>query len=228
MKDPAVPRREYFHAGLSESDLDPDPVVQFARWFRDAHSGGPLLSRLVRRVQTAVAGPLETNAMTLATVAADGSPRARMVLLKDFDARGFVFYTNYESGKGRELAAEPRAALVFFWKELARQVRITGRMEKTSRAESATYFSSRPRGSQLGAAVSAQSEILPGRAPLEARLAELTREYAGRDIPCPPHWGGYRLTPDSLEFWQGRLDRLHDRLRYRREGESWIIERLSP
>ncbi len=210
-------RKEYQASGLNEADVDPDPFVQFERWFAEA----------VR------AGLVEPNAMTLATATKDGAPSACMVLMKNVDAltsgeRGFTFFTNYESRKSRELAENPRAALVFYWKELERQVRATGRVEPVSAAESEAYFASRPFESRIGAWASAQSRVLPGREPLEARFAQLQAEYAGKDVPRPPHWGGYRLIPDEIEYWQGRPHRLHDRLLYRRQGEGWGIVRLAP
>lgn len=166
--------------------------------------------------------------MTLATATRDGHPSARMVLLKGFDARGFVFYTNYESRKGGELEQNPQAALVFFWVELERQVRVEGRVERAAPAESDAYFASRPLGSQIGAWASAQSRVIAGREPLERRTAELEDEYAGREVPRPSQWGGYRVVPHVIEFWQGRPSRLHDRLRYRQKDGGWIVERLSP
>jgi len=209
----AALRREYMAQGLSERDVDPDPFRQFQRWFDAALA----------------ANLLEPNAMTLATATLDGHPSARMVLLKGFDQRGFVWYTNYESRKGGELAVNPYAALVFFWVELSRQIRIEGSVTQVTPQESDAYFQSRPRGSQIGAAASHQSQVLPSREPLERRAAELEAEFAGREVPRPPDWGGYRLAPTVIEFWQGRPDRLHDRLRYRRrEGGDWLIERLSP
>ncbi len=209
---PAELRKEYMRRGLSESELDPDPIRQFQRWFDEATS----------------AGLIEPNAMTLATPARDGHPSARMVLLKGFDARGFVFYTNYESRKGGELEQNPQAALVFFWVELERQVRVEGRVERAAPEESDAYFASRPLGSQIGAWASAQSRVIAGREPLERRTAELEDEYAGREVPRPSQWGGYRVVPHVIEFWQGRPSRLHDRLRYRQKDGGWIVERLSP
>lgn len=206
-------RRDYRLGGLSERDAAPDPFKQFEKWLGDA---------VAARV-------LEPNAMTLATADDAGAPSARTVLLKGFDARGFVFYTNYESRKARELAVHARAALLFTWLPLERQVEIRGRVEKTSREETEKYFYSRPIDSQLGAWASAQSTVLADRAQLEARIAALMKEYRGKTVPVPAHWGGYRLVPDALEFWQGRPSRLHDRLRYTRQApDSWKIERLSP
>ena len=205
-------RREYASARLDETEVDPDPIRQFSRWFDDA-----------RRAEL-----LEPNAMTLATAAADGAPSARIVLLKAADERGFTFFTDYRSRKGSELAENPRAALVFYWPELERQVRITGGTTQTDRQESEEYFRSRPRGSRLGAWISHQSQVIAGRQELDARVPELERRYPGDDVPLPPYWGGFRLRPDSIEFWQGRSSRLHDRIRYVRSGDSWRIERLSP
>jgi pyridoxamine 5'-phosphate oxidase len=204
-------RREYTRETLAEADVDADPVAQFGRWFEQATQ----------------AGLLEPSAMTLATATPDGHPSARMVLLRGFDERGFCFYTNYESRKAAELAANPRAALVFWWDALERQVRIEGRVEPTSRAESEAYFASRPPGSQLGAAASPQSRVID-RATLERRVTELATSLRDGKIPLPDFWGGYRLTPEVVEFWQGRPNRLHDRLRYRRAGDAWVIERLAP
>jgi pyridoxamine 5'-phosphate oxidase len=205
-------RREYTREALAEADVDPDPVVQFGRWFEQAEE----------------AGLLEPTAMTLATATPDGRPSARMVLLRGFDERGFCFYTNYESRKGVELAANPRAALVFWWGELERQVRIEGPVAPTSRAESEAYFHSRPPGSQLSAAASPQSRVIQDRAVLERRVADLAAGSADGQVPLPDFWGGYRLTHEVVEFWQGRPNRLHDRLRYRRAGDAWKIERLAP
>jgi len=206
-------RRDYTLRGLSETDVDSDPFKQFRVWFSDA-----LAANLI-----------EPNAMTLATATRDGKPSARTVLLKGFDERGVVFYTNYESRKGQELAENPWAALVFLWAELERQVRIEGWVEKCSAVESDTYFHSRPLGSRLSACISRQSQVISSREILEHRLEELMAENANGDIPRPPYWGGYRLNPTSFEFWQGRPSRLHDRLRYRLLNDgNWLIERLSP
>jgi pyridoxamine 5'-phosphate oxidase len=209
----AALRQEYALSSLSEGDADADPIVQFTRWFE----------------QAIAADIHEPNAMTVATATRDAIPSARITLLKGFDTRGFVFYTNYEGQKGRELAENPVAALVFHWMELHRQVRIAGAVEKVSTEESDAYFQSRPRGSRLGAWASHQSTVIEGREVLEARLAELTAQFGEGDIPLPPYWGGFRVIPASMEFWQGRPSRLHDRLRYTRQSDnSWRIERLSP
>lgn len=206
-------RKDYTRQGLSEADADPNPFKQFHIWFNQA-----LQAQLP-----------EPNAMTVATVTADGKPRARMVLLKNFDPRGFVFYTNYKSQKGQELADNPQAALVFWWAELERQVRIEGRVEKVSEQESDEYFHSRPKSSRLGAWVSNQSQIIESREVLETQLQELTAKYEHQDVPRPPHWGGFRVVPSVIEFWQGRPSRLHDRLQYVRVNQTdWVIERLSP
>jgi pyridoxamine 5'-phosphate oxidase len=205
-------RREYAREALAEADVDADPVVQFGRWFEQAEQ----------------AGLLDPTAMTLATATPDGRPSARMVLLRGFDERGFCFYTNYESRKGIELAANPRAALVFWWGELERQVRIEGTVSATSREESEAYFHSRPPGSQLSAAASPQSRVIEGRAILERRVAQLATGSTDGKVPLPEFWGGYRLAHEVVEFWQGRPNRLHDRLRYRRVGDAWRIERLAP
>jgi pyridoxamine 5'-phosphate oxidase len=195
---------------LDESDLDLDPLRQFAVWFEEAGTAG-------------VRAP---EAMALATAAADGRPSARMVLLKGFDERGFVFFTGYESRKGAELAANPRAALLFYWDPLGRQVRIEGPVERVAEAESDAYFASRPRGAQISASVSPQSRVVESRAALEAAAAEL--EARGGELPRPPGWGGFRLAPETYEFWQHRANRLHDRLSYRRDGRAWKITRLGP
>jgi pyridoxamine 5'-phosphate oxidase len=198
---------------LRRADLHPDPIEQFATWFSTAvNTGLP-----------------DANAIALATATPDGKPSVRIVLLKGFDQRGFVFFTNYQSDKGRELVANSQAAFVIYWVQLERQIRVAGRVEKTSRAESQVYFHSRPRGSQLGAWVSHQSEVIDARRILEARLAEMTERFAGVEIELPPHWGGYRIVPEALEFWQGRANRLHDRFRYTRQPDgSWTIDRLAP
>lgn len=205
-------RVEYAQRRLEESEALPDPFQQFQRWFAEALA----------------ADPQHANVMTLATSTAAGWPSARVVLLKDCDARGFVFYTNFHSRKGRELTENPRASLVFWWRELERQVRLEGQVETVTPAEADEYFQTRPRDSQLGAWASAQSEIIANRQMLEQRFQELAREYENRQVPRPPHWGGFRLVPEVFEFWQGRPGRLHDRLRYRRSGSGWLVERLSP
>lgn len=204
-------RNEYMRASLDEADAAADPFTQFQRWFDEA-------------LRAELPTP---NAMTLATVAADGAPGARIVLLKGADPQGFVFYTNYRSRKGRELAANPRAVLVFHWIELEREVRIEGAVEKTSAAESDAYFSSRPLGSRHAAIASPQSAVVASRAELETRFAEVANNQG--DQPArPAHWGGYRLNPLAVEFWQGRRNRLHDRLLYTRAGGRWNISRLAP
>ena len=208
-------RRDYARARLDEADVSHDPLVEFARWFAEAQD----------------AQVPEPNAMTLATASAEGTPSARIVLLKAFDERGFVFFTDYRSRKGAELEANPRAALVFWWHELERQVRITGTVTQTSREDSERYYRSRPLGSRLGAWASHQSRVIAGRAALEADLQEIERRFGDGEVPLPPHWGGYRVDPDVIEFWQGRESRLHDRIRYSRDGgqgRAWRIERLSP
>lgn len=206
-------RREYTWGGLSETEVDADPIRQFETWFRQAAS----------------AQMPEPNAMTLATAALDGQPSARVVLLKAFDADGFTFFTNYESRKGRELLANPRAALLFFWPELQRQIRIEGTVERVAESESDAYFRSRPLGSRLSAWASRQSEKIASRDVLEQRMRELMQRFPDGESPRPPFWGGFRVRPFLLEFWQGRPDRLHDRLCYRRnESEGWRLERLSP
>lgn len=207
-------RINYSRASLDEADAAPNPFAQFDRWFKEA-----LDARLP-----------EPNTMTLATVGEGGRPSARIVLIKGVDERGFVFFTNYESRKGRDLAANPYAALLFYWIELERQVRIEGRIEKTSADESDRYFSSRPLGSRIGAWASEQSAVIDSRATLEAREKEISTRF-GDDPPRPPHWGGYRLVPYSIEFWQGLPSRLHDRLLYTRDAASphgWTMSRLSP
>jgi pyridoxamine 5'-phosphate oxidase len=209
---PAGIRREYARDFLLESSALPDPIAQFDRWFTDA---------------TTAKVP-EPNAMLLATADASGAPSARIVLLKGFDADGFVFYTNYNSRKAEDLEQNPRAALVFFWESLERQVRIEGRVTKTSREESEIYFHSRPVDSQIGAWVSHQSRVIGSRQELEHRAVELQKQFAGREVPLPDFWGGYRVIPDRIEFWQGRPSRLHDRLEYVRAREAWKMQRLAP
>jgi len=209
-KDAAGMRRDYTLAGLSEDELAGTWHEQFARWFTDA------------------AVLLEPNAVVLATADPSGQPSARTVLLKAYDERGLIVFTNWTSRKGREATANPRASLVFPWVELERQVVVVGAVEPVGAQETADYFGSRPRGSQIGAWVSRQSAVLPDRAALEHRQAELEQRFAGQPVPVPPFWGGLRVVPESVEFWQGRPSRLHDRLRYRLDGSSWRVERLSP
>ena len=205
-------RREYASRALTEAGAHDDPIQQFSLWFGEA-----LKSEL-----------LDTNAMTLATASREGRPSARIVLLKGFDEAGFVFFTNYESAKAHDLDDNPRACLLMFWAALERQVRITGRVSKTSAQESETYFQSRPFESQIGAWASAQSRAVADRSALEARYAELASKYAGGPVPHPPFWGGYRVQPEAIEFWQGRQSRLHDRLLYTRQDGSWSRARLAP
>jgi pyridoxamine 5'-phosphate oxidase len=205
-------RVEYETAGLDIGDVDPDPIVQWHRWYDEA----------------VAAEVVEPNAMTLATVDPDGVPDGRVLLVRGVDERGLSFFTNYESAKGRQLDANPMAAMVFAWLDLHRQVRVRGRIDRVPGDESDEYFASRPRESQLGAWASAQSSPIADRAELEARVAAMAERFAGGDVPRPPHWGGWRLAPVSFEFWQGRPSRLHDRLRYDRSGTGWQIRRLSP
>jgi pyridoxamine 5'-phosphate oxidase len=205
-------RKDYQLQSLSESDVKQDPIGQFGKWWDEA-----------------IASSIdEVNAMTLSTVTAEGKPSARIVLLKGFDERGFVFFTNYESNKGAQLTANPFASLVFFWKELERQVRIEGICEKVSEQESDDYFHSRPIGSQLGACASPQSRVIESRRVIENNLEKLQDQYRDMEIPRPAHWGGYRVVPQAIEFWQGRSSRLHDRIKYTKENQSWKIVRLAP
>jgi pyridoxamine 5'-phosphate oxidase len=206
-------RQNYTLAGLSEADVNSDPIAQFGVWFQQALD----------------ADLLEPNAMTLATATPEGKPTARIVLLKGVDPRGFVFYTNYESQKGQQLIANPYAALVFLWDKLERQIRIEGKVVKLDLEESTAYFQSRPKASQLGAWASDQSRVIPNREVLEQKLADLTTQYTNKTVPLPEHWGGFRVIPNRLEFWQGRPSRLHDRLVYDLQDDlSWQIKRLSP
>ena len=207
-------RKEYRLAGLNEADLAPDPFAQFAAWFAAAED----------------AGVPEPSAMTVATATKDGTPSARVVLLKGVDGRGFVFYTNYESQKGTELAENPQAALTFFWPGMERQVRVVGTVERVSREESQAYFDSRPIGSRVAAGLSPQSRPVASREELEAEFARRLEAHADGEVPLPDGWGGYRVTPSRVEFWQGRPSRMHDRLRYRRETPDgpWTVERLAP
>jgi len=205
-------RKDYQLQSLSESDVKQDPIGQFGKWWDEA-----------------IASSIdEVNAMTLSTVTAEGKPSARIVLLKGFDERGFVFFTNYESNKGAQLTANPFASLVFFWKELERQVRIEGICEKVSEQDSDDYFHSRPIGSQLGACASPQSRVIESRRVIENNLEKLQDQYRDTEIPRPAHWGGYRVVPQAIEFWQGRSSRLHDRIKYTKENQSWKIVRLAP
>lgn len=205
-------RREYARDHLERKDLKSDPVDQFEIWFDEARA----------------AGAAEVNAMVLATAGSDGQPSARTVLLKYFDRRGFVFFTNIESAKARQIAENPRVALHFFWPVLERQVILRGAAARVTRRESLAYFMKRPRGSQLGAWVSEQSRVVSSRAILENKLEEIKRKFADGKVPLPSFWGGYRVVPAEIEFWQGRQNRLHDRFLYRREDDGWTVERLAP
>jgi pyridoxamine 5'-phosphate oxidase len=205
-------RREYQRHALDESHVDADPIVQFTKWFDEA----------------VAAQAHEPNAMCLATCTADAYPSARLVLLKGVDARGFVFYTDYRSRKGRELSENPHAALCFHWPELERQVRVTGAVQRVSREESAAYFASRPLPSRMGAWTSHQSSEIESREVLEEELESVEARFASGEVPLPEHWGGFRVVPDEIEFWQGRASRLHDRIRFRRQNGEWVRARLSP
>lgn len=205
-------RQDYRSAGLAEGDVDKDPIIQFGKWFKEA-----LEAQL-----------FEPNVMTLATADQYGKPSARIMLLKGFDENGFVFYTNYESRKGKMLTVNPQAALVFFWPELERQVRIEGVITKVEEETSTAYFHSRPKGSQIGAIASTQSHVIPDKASLEGRVAELTEEFKDREVPRPLHWGGYLVEPTYIEFWQGGSSRLHDRIVYEKTDRVWVINRLAP
>jgi pyridoxamine 5'-phosphate oxidase len=205
-------RKEYMRESLNESDVYADPFLQFTRWWKEAEQ----------------AEIDEVNAMTLATAGKDGIPKARIVLLKDYSDAGFVFYTNYNSHKGQEMHENGYASLLFFWKELERQVRITGRVEKVDPAESDEYFASRPEGSRIGAWCSPQSEVIESRKLLEENVERYSKEFASGDIPRPPHWGGYRVVPSVIEFWQGRPSRLHDRIQYVLRDGDWRVQRLAP
>lgn len=205
-------RRDYTKNGLLEADVDADPFRQFAVWFEQATR----------------AGIVEPNAMSHATVSPEGQPSIRIVLLKGVDDQGFIFFTNYESRKGRDMITNPKSALLFFWSALERQVRIEGIIEKIDHNQSKAYFDSRPEGSRIGAWSSHQSEVVNSRDALEKRYEENRAKFAGTEIPMPDYWGGYRLIPSMIEFWQGRGSRMHDRIRYRHLGDSWVIDRLSP
>ncbi|WP_224998921.1 pyridoxamine 5'-phosphate oxidase [Cesiribacter sp. SM1] len=206
-------RKDYTQASLDVSDTLPNPVEQFQKWFKEAQD----------------AQVLEPNAMTLSTVSAEGRPVARIVLVKDVDEQGFTFFTNYESRKGKDLEKHPYAALTFYWPELERQVRIEGAVEKVDKAVSEQYFSSRPRGSQIGAWASPQSQEIPNRGILETRQRDFVERFDGGDVPLPGHWGGYAVKPDHIEFWQGRASRLHDRIVYQKQASgSWERKRLAP
>src|SRR5437588_12261907 len=212
-RDPTASNYEHAGKGLRRSDLDRDPIRQFGNWFTAAIE----------------AGVRDVNAMSLATAGRDARPAVRIVLVKGFNQDGFIFFTNYESEKGKQLEANPYAALALYWIELDRQIRISGKVKRTSRKESQTYFHSRPVGSQLSAWASRQSEVIDARRVLDARMAEITERFAGKPFPLPPHWGGFRLKPDYMEFWQGRANRLHDRFRYALQKDgNWLLERLSP
>ncbi|MFL5845226.1 MAG: pyridoxamine 5'-phosphate oxidase [Solirubrobacteraceae bacterium] len=208
----AAMRRSYVAGGLAEADLAPTWLEQLLVWIAEA----------------ARHEVLEPNAMIVATAGADGTPSARTVLLKNLDERGLVFFTNYDSRKGRQLTENPRAAVLFPWHQLQRQVHVEGAVERLGATDADAYWASRPRGSQIGALASPQSQVVGSRRELEDAAGELTSRYDNQDVPRPEHWGGFRVVPERVEFWQGRLDRLHDRLRFRRDGERWVVERLAP
>lgn len=212
VKDQRDTRREYGAEGLRRAALQGDPLEQFERWFKDAVD----------------AGLADATAMALATAGADGQPAVRIVLLKHFDHDGFCWYTDYRSAKGRELAENPRASCLFHWRELDRQVRLSGPVTRIAGADAAAYFATRPADSRFSAAASRQSAVVASREELESRVAELRRQHPDGDVPRPEQWGGYRLQPQTYEFWQGRTGRLHDRFRYTRHGDGWQIERLQP
>lgn len=213
MSDPAGMRRQYRRGALGEDAAMRGWLAQFRAWFDDA---------------SAQPDAVEANAMQVATVDPHGRPAVRTVLLKAFDERGLVFYTNYDSAKGHDLTENPYAAAVLAWVRLERQVRVSGPVSHVDRAETDAYFASRPRGSQLGAWASPQSRVVAARSELEAGLAAVEQRFEGRDVPTPPHWGGFRIEAAAVEFWQGRPDRMHDRFRHRREGSNWVVERLAP
>jgi pyridoxamine 5'-phosphate oxidase len=229
-------RREYSLGGLNRQELDANPLSQFQNWFGQASAtrhGGRWrkIGIALFKLWHAVLGhaPADVNAMVLATTTKDGLPSARTVLLKGVDERGFIFFTNYESRKGQELAENPNAALVFYWPDLERQVCVAGTVTKLPAAESEAYFKSRPKGSRLAAWASNQSSVVPDREALERQWREMEPRFPGEEVPCPPNWGGYVLAPNRIEFWQGRPNRLHDRFRYALQADnSWKIERLSP
>lgn len=229
-------RREYSLTGLRRSDLEPDPIAQFKKWFDQAlgaRASGRVRKFFIRLYKAVflirATEQVDLNAMTLSTVDAEGRPSSRVVLLKGVDQRGFVFYTNYNSRKGRELAGDARAALTIYWPDQERQVCMAGTVAQVPAAESDSYFRTRPRGSRIAAWASDQSQVVANRAELEAKWREFESKYPGEEVPRPPHWGGYVFTPRRLEFWQGRPNRLHDRFRYTRQPDNtWLIERLSP